>query len=327
MFRHSKTLAGTAVLAAALAVGVSPAVRAQGGATGGATGGAANAPAPSPSAPANNGQASATPAPGATDLVLARVDGKEIHMSDISAAAQGLPQQMQNVPPTVLLPMLLDQLIDRYALAAQARKSGLEKQEDVQRQMQAAADRVLQAAYVTREISPKVTDEVLRARYDRDIAGKPGAEEVHARHILVKTEAEAKKIIAALQKGGDFAALAKKHSTDPGAQQGGDLGFFKQDDMVPEFAAAAFALKPGEITQAPVKTQFGYHVIKLEERRSAPPPSFEDAHDDLRQKAIQEAYQALTKTARADVKIERFNTDGSVPSATDTAEPPPAKPR
>ena len=310
MLRHTKLLAGTAVLATALAALGGPAAWSQGGAAPGA------------------GASRPAPAGGTTDLVLAKVDGHEIRMSDISIAAQGLPDQLKNMPPTVVLPMLLDQLIDRFALAAQARKAGLDKQADVQRQMQAAADRTLQGAYVTREISPKVTDEALRARYDRDIAGKPGAEEVHARHILVAKEDEAKKIIAELKKGGDFAALAKKHSTDPGAQQGGDLGFFKKDDMVPEFAEAAFALKKGEITQAPVKTQFGYHVIKLEERRASPPPSFEDAHDDLRQKAIQEAYQELAKTARAGVKIERFNSDGTVPSLTDTAEPPPpAKPR
>ena len=107
----------------------------------------------------------------------------------------------------------------------------------------AAEDRALQTAMLNRAVGPAVTDEAVHARYDQEIAGKPGAEEVHARHILVETEAEAKKIIGQLKGGGDFAALAKQYSKDPsGAQQGGDRGFFKKDEMVPEFATAAFAL-------------------------------------------------------------------------------------
>jgi len=151
-------------------------------------------------------------------------------------------------------------------------------------------------------------------------------EEVHARHILVANEDAAKKIIADLKKGGDFAALAKQHSTDPGAQNGGDLGFFKKDDMVPAFAEAAFALKPGEISATPVKTQFGYHVIKVEERRAAPPPSFEEAKEELRQRVIQEAVSKVSDAALAGAKVERMNLDGTAPRPTDGAQPPPAPP-
>ena len=138
-------------------------------------------------------------------------------------------------------------------------------------------------ALCSREIGPLVTDEAVRARYERDLAGKPGEPEVHARHILVATEADADAIIAELKKGGDFAAIAKARSTDPGAAQGGDLGWFKQGDMLPEFSAVAFALQPGQITDNPVHTRYGWHVIKVEERRAAPPPSFEQARDELAQ--------------------------------------------
>ena len=127
-------------------------------------------------------------------------------------------------------------------------------------------------------VRPQVTDEAVKARYDQDYAGKPGETEVHARHILVADEATAKKIIADLKKGGDFAALSKQYSKDPGAaQQGGDLGFFKKTDMVPEFADAAFALKDNDVTPVPVKTQFGWHVIQTLEHRTAQPPAFEQA--------------------------------------------------
>ena len=184
------------------------------------------------------------------DPVVAKVDGQPIHLSDLKDAAQALPENVRGMPSQTLYPMLLDQLIDGRALVAEARKSGLDKDPTVQRQVAAAEDRALQTAMLSKEVGPSVTDEAVHARYDQDIAGKPGEEEVHARHILVESEAEAKKIIAQLKGGGDFAALAKQYSKDPsGAQQGGDLGFFKKDEMVPEFATAAFALQPGQVSQ------------------------------------------------------------------------------
>jgi peptidyl-prolyl cis-trans isomerase C len=245
------------------------------------------------------------------DTVVAKVNGQAIRLSDLSDAAKTLPPQMQGVPAQVLYPMLLDQLIDRQALTDMARKTGLDKDPAVQRQMTTAADRALQTALITKEVGPKVTEDAVRARYDQDMAGKPGEEEVHARHILVPTEAEAKEIIAQLKKGGDFAALAKQHSKDPGAAQGGDLGFFKKGDMVPEFADAAFALQPGQVTQEPVHTQFGWHVIKVEERKRDQPPPFEQAHDELRQKMVQEDVQKILQEARNEATIEKFNPDGS----------------
>ena len=267
----------------------------------------------------------AAQAPGA-DPVVAKVDGQAIHLSDVKEAAQSLPENLRGLPVQTLYPMLLDQLIDGRALVREAHKSGLDKDPDVERQVTAAEDRALQTALLSKEIGPSVTDEAVRARYDQQIAGKPGSEEVHARHILVDDEATAKKIISQLKGGADFAALAKQYSKDPsGAKQGGDLGFFKQSDMVPEFSKAAFALQPGQVSDMPVHTQFGWHVIQVMERRKAPPPSFEEARDELRQQMIQEGVKKVVAKARAEVSVERFNLDGSPPRATDTAEPPPAK--
>jgi peptidyl-prolyl cis-trans isomerase C len=271
-------------------------------------------------------QTSPAPAPAAADPVIAKVNGQPILLSDLKTAAESLPQNAQSLPPQTLYPMLLDQLIDGRALVTEARKTGLDKDPAVQRQEAAADDQVLESAFLHKEIGPLVTEAAVRARYDSDIAGKPGVEEVHARHILVPDEATAKQIIAELNKGGDFAALSKKYSKDPGAaQQGGDLGFFKKDEMVPEFADAAFALQPGQITQTPVHTQFGWHVIQVMERRTDPPPSFEQAGQELRQKMIQEAVQKEVARARAQVQVVKFNLDGSPVRATDNAEPPPAK--
>jgi peptidyl-prolyl cis-trans isomerase C len=312
MAQFSRLLAGTAALAATLFPPAALPAFAQGGAP--ATPPAATAPAATPQAAA----------PAVADPVVARVDGQDIRLSDVAEAAQGLPSELRNMPPNMIFPMLIDQLIDRRALAIQARRSGLDSQPDVKKAMDGAAERALQNAYISRQLGPQVNDQAVRALYERDIAGKPGAEEVQARHILVANEELARRIIADLKKGGDFAALAKQHSTDPSAQtQGGDLGFFKKDDMVPEFANAAFALKPGEITENPVKTQFGWHVIKVENRRAAPTPSFEESRDELRQKLIQESFAKLAAAARAQVQVERMNMDGSPQRATDGAQPPP----
>jgi peptidyl-prolyl cis-trans isomerase C len=267
--------------------------------------------------------AQSAPAPAPTDPVIAKVNGQPIYLSDLKGAAQGLPENLRGVPPQTLYPMLLDQLIDGRALAAEARKTGLDKDPAVQRQIADAEDRALENAILTKQVGPTVTDAALHARYDKDMAGKPGDEEVHAKHILVDNEDQAKKIIADLKGGADFAALAKQYSKDPGAaQQGGDLGFFKKDEMVPEFAAAAFALQPGQISPEPVHTQFGWHVILVVERRRAQPPTFEQARDELRQQMIKEGVKKAVAQARADVSVEKFNLDGSPIRATDTAEPP-----
>jgi len=267
-------------------------------------------------------------APPPVDPIVAKVDGQPIHLSDLKDAAQGLPENVRGMPAQTLFPMLLDQLIDGRALVAEARKSGLDKDPTVQRQVTAAEDRALQTAVLNKEVGPSVTEDAVHARYDQEFTGKPGEEEVHAKHILVDSEAEAKKIIGQLKGGGDFAALAKQYSKDPaGAQQGGDLGFFKKDEMVPEFAAAAFALQPGQVSPEPVHSQFGWHVILLVERRRSEPPNFAEARDELRQKMIQEGVQKAVAKARAATSVEKFNLDGSQVRATDTAEPPPAAPK
>jgi peptidyl-prolyl cis-trans isomerase C len=258
------------------------------------------------------------------DPVVATVNGQPIHASDVKAATDTLPAQARAMPPAQLYPMVLDQLVDEQALVAEAKKTGLDKDPDVARTVRMAEDRALATALLSKLVRPQVTDETIKARYDQEIAGKPGEPEVHARHILVNDEATAKKIIAELKKGADFAALSKQYSKDPGASaQGGDLGFFKKTDMVPEFANAAFALKDNEVSPVPVKSQFGWHVIQTLAHRTAPPPSFEQERDELRQQMIQAAVQKEVTQARDTVTVVKFNMDGSPVKATDTAEPPP----
>jgi peptidyl-prolyl cis-trans isomerase C len=286
----------------------------------------AQPPAPSPSAtpaPATP-QAMGAATDAATDPVVAKVDGQPIHLSDLQGAAKELPASAHKMPPATLYPMLLEQLIDGRALSIEADKAGLQNDPAVERQIAAATQRVLQTAMLGQAIGPMLTEDALHARYQRDYANKPGEDEVHARHILVDNEELAKKIIANLKNGGDFAALAKQDSKDPSGDQSGDLGFFKKDEMVPEFATAAFAMKPGQISDTPVHTQFGWHVIQVLERRHVDPATFEQVHDELRQRVVQEGVQKALAEARSRVAVEEFNLDGSPKRATDTAVPPPA---
>jgi peptidyl-prolyl cis-trans isomerase C len=188
-------------------------------------------------------------------------------------------------------------------------------------------EQVIQDFWLQREIAKKVTPEKLQQRYDERLKSMPPEEEVHARHILVATEDEAKAIIAELKKGAAFDKVAKEKSTDKASgAEGGDLGWFKKSDMVKEFAEAAFALKKGEMSETPIKTQFGYHIITIEDRRKAPPPAFEEMQDQLREELARETVTSLLDQLRAAAKIEKFAMDGSKLEPAAAKPAPPAKP-
>jgi peptidyl-prolyl cis-trans isomerase C len=260
------------------------------------------------------------------DPVVARVGGEEIRLSHLRAALQELPEELRNAPEAMLLPILLDQMIASRALIAAARAEGLADSPEVRARVRAAEEEALQEALIRRELAPFLTEEALRERYRRDVLEAPREEEISARHILVPTEAEARAIaIEARRPGVDFAELARRRSTGPGAREGGDLGFFRRGDMIAEFAEAAFALQPGQISENPVRTQFGWHVIKVEARRPVAPPSFEEARAELRARVFEEAVGRIVERYRNAAQVERFNLDGTplrVRSPLDAAEPP-----
>jgi peptidyl-prolyl cis-trans isomerase C len=260
------------------------------------------------------------------DPVVAKIGTDVIHLSDVTAVANSLPPQARQMSPDQLLPKVLDQMVDTQVLAVEARKQGLDQDPVVQRTLHEVMERALVSAFLEKRVGPQITDAAVKARFDKDVGSQPALQEVHARHILVDDEATAKKIIADLKKGADFAALSKQYSKDSAAvEQGGDLGYFKATDMVPEFSTAAFALKDNEISPTPVHTQFGWHVIQTLDHRTAAPPTFEQSKDQLRQKMISEAVHKVLTEAQADVTVERFNLDGTPAKATDRATPPPAK--
>jgi peptidyl-prolyl cis-trans isomerase C len=251
----------------------------------------------------------AQPAPTA-DPVVARVDKSEIHRSDLVTALNSMPPQVQQMQMSQIYPLLIDRMVDIKLIAAAGRAAGLASDPEVKRKVADAEDRAIQEAYLDGKVKKQITDEAIRKKYQEELTGNPPEDEVHARHILVAKEEDAKAIIAQLQKGADFATLAKSKSTDGSAKEGGDLGFFSHDEMVPEFADAAFAMKPGEISKVPVKTQFGYHVIKVEERRKQEAPSFDQAKEEIAGEMQQELTQAAVKELLAKAKVERFDIDG-----------------
>jgi peptidyl-prolyl cis-trans isomerase C len=253
----------------------------------------------------------------ADDPVVARVDGAEVHRSDVAAAQRQLPEQYQHVPIEQIYPQLLNQVVTGRLLAAAGRKAKLADDPEVKKRLADAQDRIIEDVYINRAVEAGVTDAKLHEQYEKFLKEQKPKEEVSARHILVATEDEAKAIIAQLDKGADFATLAKEKSTDPAKDTGGDLGFFARDGMVPEFADAAFKLGKGEYTKTPVHTSYGWHVIKLDDRRTAPPPSFEESKDELTSELARSIIMDKVKALHDAAKVETFAIDGS---------PLPAKP-
>jgi peptidyl-prolyl cis-trans isomerase C len=276
-------------------------------------------PAAAPSSPAAAATPPATPAPGTptpatqppTDPVIATVNGAQIHLSELSEMTRNLPQQLQGMSPDQLYPILLDQLVDQKAMAIAAKKDGLIDDPAVQKRIEIGTEQVLQAALITKTVGPQISEDAIKAAYQKDYANQTGVEEIYARHILVPTQVEAQGIIKQLDNGADFAKLAQKYSTDPGSVNGGDLGWFKKSDMVPEFANAAFAMKDGQITQTPVHSQFGWHVIQVLGHRVDPAPTLAQVHDKIRNQLIQQGIHNLLTSVRSQVAIKEYAPDGS----------------
>lgn len=248
--------------------------------------------------------------PEGEDPVVATVDGSDIHLSDLQAAAQTLPEQYQQMPLQMLYDPLLTRAIDFRLLADEAERRDLEQEPGVQQALERARTDVLRDSLVQRQIEEHTTEERLEARYEEMKGAEDFArEEIHARHILLESEEDAAAVVEELEGGADFAALAEERSTGPSASSGGDLGYFSRDQMVPEFADVAFDLEAGEVS-GPVETQFGWHVIEVLDKRSAE-PSLQEVEPQIRQDLAQDIVNELVTSLRDDAEIERFNMDGS----------------
>jgi peptidyl-prolyl cis-trans isomerase C len=264
-------------------------------------------------APPGVGTSGDTTAPqqGEADPVVGSVEGHLIYLSDLGEALKTLPENLRGMPFDTVYPVLLDRMIDHEALVMMAERKGLDQQKQVQHDIQAATDRILEGAYLGQVAAPQVTEKAIRARYSQEFANRSATEEVRARHILVTTEAEARKVLEDLKNGADFATVARLVSKDPDAVKGGDLGFFRREQVWPAFADVAFSLQPGQVAPNPIKNEFGWHVIKVEERRLVAPPGYSEVHDQLKQELLAAAVQRTIANAKSQLSIHRFNLDGS----------------
>jgi peptidyl-prolyl cis-trans isomerase C len=293
------------------------------------------APAPAPAAaPAVKPPPPQLSAPATKDPVVATVNGQPIYLSELEIAQQALPPQYRTMPLASVFPALLDRIADSKLVVGDARKNKIEADPTFKRRMSFVEDQVIQDYWLQREIAKRITPDKMQQRYQEKLKSMPAEEEVHARHILVATEAEAKDLLAELKKGTPIEKLAKDKSTDKASgAEGGDLGWFKRTDMVKEFSDAAFALKKGELSETPIKTQFGYHIIKVEDRRQAPPQAFEEMAEQIREDLARETVTAFIDQLRSGAKIEKFNIDGTKPDpaaakpATPAAPAPAAPPK
>jgi peptidyl-prolyl cis-trans isomerase C len=244
------------------------------------------------------------PALAQEDAVVAKVGDLEIHQSELDLAITNLDPQLAQLPDEQKKVAALSGAIDVKLLVKNANAEGLKDTPDFQKRLGYLQDRELHNAYFRKHVVDAVTAEEVKARYDKEVASLQPEEEAHARHILVATEDEAKAVIVELDGGKDFAEVAKEKSTDSNKDDGGDLGWFGKGRMVPEFETAAFALEKGAYTKTPVKSQFGFHVIKLEDKRTAPAPAFEQVEPQVRQLVMRDKYVALIEKAKAEQTIE-----------------------
>jgi peptidyl-prolyl cis-trans isomerase C len=286
-------------------------------------------------APAQETEAPATPdvqtpeagQPGVTQTqadpnqVVARINGVDVTRRQVIDSAIDLPEQVRaNIDQ--VFPLLVKRYVGLQLLAEKGRADSLAEDPEVKKIVADAEDQAIRQIFVTRYLDQQITDLAIKSRYDQKLKENPPPEEVRAAHILVATEDEAKALIEQLNGGADFAALAKEKSTDKGSgANGGALGWFAKDVMVKEFADAAFAMQPGDTSKAPVKSQFGFHIIKLEEKRTQPAPSMDSLREQIRAELAEENVQALVAALRKDAKVEVLGPDGEpLPEEMDAAE-------
>jgi peptidyl-prolyl cis-trans isomerase C len=255
------------------------------------------------------------PAFAQTDPVVAKVNGTEIRQSDLAAAEEDIGQNLPPMAPDAKRDYLITYVSDMLILAKAAEAKKIGDSADFKRKLAIARNKLLMEGLLTAEAKTAVTDEAMKKVYAEATKSMGDEKEVQARHILVEKEDEAKAILADLKKGGDFAAIAKEKSKDPGSKEnGGDLGYFSKDQMVPEFAEAAFKLDKGQLSD-PVKTQFGWHILKVEDKRNKPVPDFDKVKDQIETFVVRKAQADLVTKLRAEAKIEK------IPAKADAAKP------
>ena len=242
------------------------------------------------------------------DKTIAIVNGHEIKVSEVQMATEDIIGQLPDLSPKLRYPFVVEYLIERHLLAQLAVKEGVADTDEYKRHLAFYQAKALRDAYFFQKIRPLVTEEQVKAAYDAEAAKVAQTERIRARHILVATEKEAKDILDRLAKGEKFEDIAKKYSLDGSKDYGGDLGYFTAPEMVPEFSAAAFALKTGETSQ-PVKTDFGWHIIRLEDRKMGAAQPYDQVKAAIRNVLLRKQVQDTMESIRKASKIEIVDED------------------
>ncbi|HWW36206.1 MAG TPA: peptidylprolyl isomerase [Xanthobacteraceae bacterium] len=254
------------------------------------------------------------------DPVVARVNGVDIRQSDLAFAEEEIGGNMPTIPPEQKRDYLINYLVDVIVLSQAAEKQKLGDRPDVKRRLAFDHNRLLMESLLQDAGKSALSDEAERKVYDEAVKQVKNEEEVHARHILVPTEDEAKAILAQLKGGADFATLAKEKSKDPGAAEGGDLGYFTKEQMVPEFSEVAFKLGKGQLSD-PVKTQFGWHIIKVEDKRTRPTPTFEQVKPQIENYVAHRAQAEMVENLRKSATVERLDKPAAADPSLNPAAP------
>jgi peptidyl-prolyl cis-trans isomerase C len=262
----------------------------------------------------------ALPALAQADKVVATVNGITITERDLTLASEDLAERLAQLPEERKRDELVNYMVDLKLGAKAALDAKIADGPDFAARLAYYREKVLLDEYLTSESKKAATPEAAQKLFDDTLKAMTPEEEVHARHILVEDEAKAKAAAERVKKGEDFAKVAAELSKDPGSgKEGGDLGWFSKERMVPEFAEAAFKLEKGQVS-APVKSQFGWHVIKLEDKRTKPLPKFDEVKPQISQYLERKAQQDIVLALREKAKIERLDKPAAAP-ADKPAEP------
>jgi peptidyl-prolyl cis-trans isomerase C len=245
----------------------------------------------------------------AEDKVIAKVNGKTITEADMRLAEAEIGSDLGSLPPATRRRVLVEFLIENQLFADAAEGQKLASGAAFNERMQYWRRRSLRDSYFDTTVKDTVSDADARKFYDAQIGGKTGEEEVRARHILVESKEKAREVFEKLAHGSDFAALAKEYSKDPGSKdQGGELGFFARGQMVPQFEEAAFKLQKGEVSE-PFQSQFGWHIVRVDERRQRAAPPFEAVKDRLVAAMIHKKAQQIAGDLRGKAQIEYIDPE------------------
>lgn len=242
------------------------------------------------------------------DPVVLTVNGQEIRASEISFAKDEILPHLGGLPPKARYPFIVDYLIERHLLAQAAVRDKINKTDAYRKRLRYYQVKALREAYFAEALRPKVSEKMVRDTYEREKSTSKVRKRARAQHILVKTQKEADEIFKKVQAGGNFAQLARDHSTDEVAAKGGDLGYFFAEEMVPEFSDVVFKLKEKEVG-GPVKTKFGWHIVKLVDLQTIGPRKFEDVREGIQAILLRDVVQKEVAAYKKQSKIEYLDPD------------------